>query len=303
MTQVQPFSFHRLPQYTHSQVNLQNQLVNSYWFLESKSRVMERIVAGLEELFKSPASLHFTHVESQNLEEFAHSLPQNILLGLVQLEPMGKKAALLFETHLVQLMVLKMLTREPVSQEQFIKLQFKPVTPLEEAVVEYILVVLLEVFSQAAATKNFNVLFSEILTDPGKLMGVFSNNDPYAVFSIKLSWLDRDFFLKLVLPLPAAQKLGLTERSEPFLHYRFKQFENLTVPFELTAAHVELKPSEIEQLAPGDIILFDESSISLDGPGVSGTGVFKPELSEGHGYEVSLNWQDHILKGTVVSAF
>ena len=79
----------------------------------------------------------------------------------------------------------------------------------------------------------------------------------------KLSWSGHDFYLKLFLPLPAAEKLGMMARQKAYVRERVQDLGGFSTQVHLEVGHVTLTPAELGTLELGDILFFDEWTIGL----------------------------------------
>lgn len=302
MSKLSPFPYETLPKYKLEEVQLKKKLLNAYYFFENRAQILKDLVTPLQEILNEPLQIEITHLESSDLENLVSSLPEKTLLGLVRLEPQGRKAVLLFETLLAKILVYKTLSGGKIDQEKISRLQLKPLTSLEEAVVQYILISIIEKLSTHISPKNFNIAYDDVVHDSKKLMGSFSHQDQFAVFSIQLHLLEKDFYLKFVLPIAMADDLGITEMDEKFVKERLKQFERFQVPIQLEVAQVTLEPSDLDQLSAGDIIMFDDVLVEQKGSQI--TGQAKMTLAQEdsrEGYLVELHSKGSTLQATVKS--
>jgi len=303
MPKISPFPYDKLQKYSLEGVQLKKKLLNAYYFFESHTEILDELVKPLEEILKTKLEIKITHLESSNLEEFVQSLPNKTLIGLVGLEPHGKKVVILFETLLAKLLVYKILSGGHVDLEKISQMQLKPLTSLEEAVVQYILISVIEQISTTITPKNFSLAYEDILTDSKKLLGSFSHQERFAIFSIKIHLYERDFFLKMALPITVAEDLGITQFNEDFAKERLKQFSKFMVNLQLEVAHVSLEPADIDQLHLGDIVMFDDTSVELDDNKITGHAMMKlADQETNEGYLVDLEVKGDFIHAKVKSS-
>lgn len=303
MTTVKPFPYDNLLKYTAEEASLLKRLFNAYYYLESKSDVIKGLLEPLQTILKTPVSIKITNVAMQRLKDIQASLSQNILFGLVNLEPRSHKAILFFETLLAKLMVYKVLSGKKDEEKKIMELQTKSLTVLEEAIVQYVIISIIENFTNKLQSKNFNIQYDGVFSDSAVLSRTFSKEEPFAVFSIQLQLLKRDFYIKLVLPFQLADDVGMTKTHEQILYNRLLQFGRFNIDFSVEVAHVTLEPSDIDQLSQGDIILFDESKIQMQNKHVKGMGELKVcDDEDGQGYLVDLDVKKDNIRAKIVSA-
>lgn len=261
---VSDFPFGILPQYRLDDLALSRKLNVLYALIEDGTDVFAAATAPLAKILKSEVVAELVHVEALSLDEVVVSLPERFLLSLVRMDPHTKRAFFVFDASLASFLSQSALSggRGVASTSDVAALN--PLTSLGEAVIEYVLVSALEKISSALGQKTFSLSFENIIRDPKKLFGLYSNNDRFAVFSIKLAVPGRDFYVKLALPLSLAQQLAEEERTDDFFRSRLAGFSDFRADFQLEAGHVELTPSDIQNMRPGDIILLDVALTELD---------------------------------------
>lgn len=303
MSSVLPFPYSSLPKVTQESVQLRKKLLNAYYFFESHQDILKELSEPLREILKTPVPLEVTCLESAALEHLVSGLPEKTLLVLFRLEPHAKKAALVFETLLAKILIHMVLSGDRLDQKRFRELQLKPLTFLEEAVVQYIFVSVLERLSSRLSPKTFSIVYDDVVRDPKRLMGSFSVQDPLGVFSFKLHLLEHDFYLKLVLPISTADHMRLTKLHKAFVKERLTQFGNFDVPLELEAAGVDLEPADLDGLDAGDIVMFDEASLWLKEGGLEGQARVRLVDHEGReGYLVDVETAGEAIRARIVSA-
>lgn len=298
MTDISPYPYQSLPQFTSQEVQLKHKLLNTYYFFQSQTDTLAFLLEPLKEILKTDVKVKVTHIESAQLNDVMNACSDRSLLGAVHLEPHGKKVVLVFETLLAKILVHKLLSGSDVTTDKVVQLQLKPLTVLEEAVVEYLLVAMLEKYK----AKDLSVAYECVLRDSNKLMGLLSNQDVFAVISIQLTLYKKDFFIKLVLPLHVADDLGLSSRDEYFIAKRMREFHHFKTTFQLEVGEVTLNQTEIGQLVEGDIVLFDE--VSLEATGHPFHGKAKMRLTDSTsdaGYMVAVESQKDSIQATIES--
>jgi flagellar motor switch protein FliM len=253
----------------------------------------------LKEVLKTDFQAKIIHVEAKDLASVELSCSEHSIMALIHVEPRGKKVLVIFDSLLAKILVHKILAGAEVETEHLLPLQMKPLTALEEAVVEYILVSAIEKIS----AQDFSLTFEDVIRDPQKLTGYFSHQENFAEVSLDLSIMNKDFFVKLVLPLSVADNLGLTIHDEYFQNQRLKQFEKFHVDFQLEMGKVTLTPSDLAALDNGDIVMLDEVSVDLSRELFHGRAHLKlcGELLN-RGYEVDLVTKGDVIQAKVIDA-
>ncbi|MBU0505483.1 MAG: hypothetical protein ABII18_06930 [bacterium] len=302
MTKVTPFPFDKLPQFTKEDIELKKRLLNAYYFVVNRPYILKLIAAPLEEIFGQDLDMKVTHVEKKSYEDVLSVFSDQTLLGVVRIEPHGKKAGVFFDTLLAKLLIQKVLTNKPADTTTATLLQLKPLTALEEAVVQYLLVSIIEKVGARFNDKNFNINYEDVIRNKDQVKGSFSQKDEFVLFSLKLTYLHRDFYVQFLLPLTLTEDMESVERYDHFINHRIKQFENFTINFQLEVARVTLEPEDVDVLSQGDIILFDEAFVEKNNNKITGQAELKMATEESQeGYLVSLETQDDVVKAKIES--
>lgn len=298
MPEVVPFPFKSLPHLTADEVQLRKKILNAYSFLESRQDLINQIFTPLKDTLKTSVQARVRHLKSVSFEEFQASLSGEVVMGSFLLEPMGQKALVLFEPSLAKVVVSKVLSGDAFNLDKLLGSEYRPVSVLEEGVVQYLLVSLVAHIQQHLKPQNFSVSYDNLYRDPKVLPSLFSAKETLVVFSIQLFFFDREFYLKFVLPLPQLEQMGLTELEELFVQKRLQQFGKFALDMQLEVAKVELEPSDIEGLNAGDILLFDESHVTYHDRNLQGHGVLRLSgAGMDEGYQADLE-----IQGDKVSA-
>lgn len=299
MTNISPFPYQELPQFSGQDVQLKHKILNTYYFFQNHADTMALLTDPLKEILKTDFQAKIVHVEAKDLASVGLSCSEHSIMAVIHVEPRGKKVLVIFDSLLAKILVHKILSGAEVETERLLPLQMKPLTALEEAVVEYILVSAIEKIT----AQDFSLTFEDVIRDPQKLTGYFSHQENFAEISLDLSIMNKDFFVKLVLPLSVADNLGVTIHDDYFQNQRLKQFEKFHVDFQLEIGNVTLTPPDLAALDTGDIVMLDEVSVDLSRELFHGRANLKlcGELLH-RGYEVDLVTKKDIIQAKIVDA-
>lgn len=263
MRQVEDFPFASLPSMTDEEVSLFCQASDLYTLMEDRTDVLLKLLESMKGILQADFKAELAHVEALALEDVMSALPERFLMSVMRMDPHTKRAFLVFDTALAQILVAAVLSGKSALDSAGLD-QLKPLSPLSEAVVEYVLVSALEKLPAVFGEMKFTPSFESLVRDPKKLLGLFAMSDRFAVFSIKLTVGGSAFFLKFALPLALAQTLGSRGDEEEFFRSRLQGFESFKTEFFLEIGRVALSQGEVANLEPGDIVLLDECHASLD---------------------------------------
>lgn len=299
MTNISPFPYEKLPHFSGQEVQLKHKILNTYYFFQNHVDAIGLLTGPLKEVLKTDFQAKIIHIEAKDLASVAQSCSEHSLMAVIHVEPRGKKVLVIFDSLLAKILVHRILSGAEVETERLLPLQMKPLTALEEAVVEYILVSAIEKIS----AQDFSLTFEDVIRDPQKLTGYFSHQENFAEVSLDLSIMNKDFFIKMVLPLSVADNLGLTIHDDYFQNQRLKQFEKFHVDFQLEIGKVTLTPADLSALDTGDIVMLDEVSVDLSQELFHGRAQLKlcGELLH-RGYEVDLATREDVIQAKIVDA-
>lgn len=264
MTQISLYPFDRLPRFAADALAIRGRLLSVYQFLSGQTDFFSACSQPFVELMGEGVTLSLDHLDSGPFEKLAAALPQRALAGVVRLEPRALRAFLVMDISLLHLVSAHVLSGGKASPEQLSAAELKPITPLEEAVVEYVLVSLLERISETLGRKNFDMHFETVATDMAALATVASSVPSFAVFAIRVRCGARDFFMKVFLPDAILHDFGLSHYDNVYALQRLPTFEGMGVDLTLVAGSVTLSYEDIAGLTPGDIILLDETAVTKD---------------------------------------
>lgn len=255
---IQSFPFQDCPQYTRFEVDCVQRLARLYAFTKEHQDALAIIAEPVQTLLKSEVTLHLSHIEVAEIEDVVAAVADDFLIATFGIEPTFKKALLIFDPVLARIMVTRVLTNADVSVKNTPELLTKPLTVLEESVVQYVLIHLLETVKKRLTTHHFNPRFDAVGHQAKDLLKSFKKQERLFLVSLRLHWSDQDFYLKLALPLNDALGVGLGVTHQEQKLRRLSDFENFAVDFFLEVGQVTLTPDDVEQLAIGDMIFFDE---------------------------------------------
>lgn len=290
MTTVTPFSWSSFKEYRAEDVLLRNKLAAVYQSTDGQADLLRSVFGkAFSDLAKTEVQIELSAVNSGTVGQLIKGVAAELLMGIVTLEPLGKKMAVTFEASLAKLLVQRILAGESFQPQNFFKSEIRPVTALEEAVIQYTLVTLLDRFVSSWQPKNFKPLLDGVFENTSKWATFFLAQDLLICFSIRLSLFDHDFFLKAYLPLEVSHDLIVPKTSQAKLVEGLNQMGRLSTPLQIEIAAVTLTAEELKKIEVGDILLFDETLATYHSGRVEGRGslVFT-ETQEQHGYAVEV---------------
>lgn len=291
MATVTPFPWASLKGLRSEDVVLRNKLVAVYQMTQGHTDFLQSVFGkAISDLARANVQIELSHVSSAPVGQMVKGVAAELLMGVVTLEPLGKKAVITFEPSLAKLLVQCILAGESFQTQNFFKSEVRPVTALEEAVIQYTLVAILDRFILASHPKNFKPLLDDVSENTAKFATIFLAQDMLACFSLRARLFDHDFFIKVYLSLETSHDLMATQALQSMMIKGVQQMGRLTTPLQLEIASVTLTPAELENLDIGDILLFDETQAVYHNGQVEGCGALVfTETQEQHGYTVDVH--------------
>lgn len=264
MARVLPFPFESLPQFTERDLTFKRRLLSVYDVVAGRKDFFDLIITPFQEILGGELHARIVAMEALSYQKLQADLQERFLIGVVRLHPQPKKALLVFDTLLAQVITAAVLSGAAVKPEAIPPLRLNPLTALQEAVVEYVIVALLEKVSAALGKKNFNLVFDDVLSDAKRLPAQFPAQEDLAVFTVRLQWLGREFFIKAALPFGVADEFGLSRYDAVLMRERCRAMAGMVAEIRLEIGQVTLEPDDLEGLSPGDIVLLDEALAFLE---------------------------------------
>jgi flagellar motor switch protein FliM len=269
---VSPFPYEDLPQLSALEVHLRKKLLQIYETAASPSAVLPLIAGCFQDILGGEVRLKLIGTEARKVEAAMSDLGGDFVAAVVRLDPLPHKAIVGFDPLLAQFLVAAILSGKPPEAQMATELKLKPLTVLQEAVVEYIIIDLIERITSKLGKKSFAPVYEDVVRESEKVANVWSAQDALAFLPIKLSWNTHDFYLKCFLPVVAADKMGFTRSDASFERERYRDLGAFPAEVILEVGRVALTPAEWETVETGDIIFLDELSVGMHGGRLTGQG-------------------------------
>lgn len=295
--EVLPFPFDKLPQVDLSRQQVLDRLTSLYAFAASQEALLDDLAKILGEMLQVPAEVVLAGVDALTAEELHKGLPADFLMLLLRVEPQAKKGFLLFDLALAQWLVEAALGGAEAAGTPLALTQIKPITPLAEAVVSYVTVVLMESLASQLQERNLGLCVDRILREPQEFANQAANRERFAVFVVTVSCGGHDFHLKLGLPLTLSENFFQAGVSDELYGERLKNFTDFKIHFDVEVGNVSLSQSEFLALNEGDIVLLDEVDMSRASGRWQGSGVLQPSGgNENGGYKIHFETQPEAIQ-------
>lgn len=307
-TNVKKFPFADLPKLSSEKLLLQQKLQGVFATMQNHQDWFQTISQAITEISGATTQVGLLSLEQFSFEEVMQEVPERNLIGVVRLEPQGKRAFLLFDNLLAQSLVNSVLTSGRAATPVEILDELRPITPLSEAVLQYIMVLTLEKLTEQHKLKC-SCVFEDVVRDAKRLTALAAHSEKYALISLSLSFAGREFYIKVALPLYTLQNTSWEWQEQARLQAQ-QRFSGFMADFHLVAGSVMLDAAELAELSVGDIIFLDEchlqgdALLAMTSKNWRGTLEFRPSaLGESSwGYRVELQSAQNGLRTVVKEA-
>lgn len=289
MTEILPFPFDKLENLTRDELAVQGKVRALYEMSADSPDLLNRLMEPISSLLRVDLKTELVKVQVLTSEEMIQSFGQSLVLTHFSVEPVGKSALLAFDPVLAKVLSIRILSDTDVTEDDVLAFDFKPITALEEGVVQYATVLLLERVREILGTSRLKFNFDSLHRDATILKNLLTTAQQNIVFTVRLTLLRRDYYVRLILPMAICDHLGWTKSNDRSESERLKQMGRFDCEILLNVAQVQLEPKQLEELADGDILLFDHATVDLqDGRLIGRARLNLTETESDQGYWASL---------------
>lgn len=203
-------------------------------------------------------------------------IPGHTLMAVVGLEPTGEKILLEVDLSFAYKVIDRLLGGHGIAVDIH-----RPLTEIEQGVFSYLLLKVLALFrTEMTHGEQVALRLEDLRNDLKSCADIVRYDDFWLVGAWKMNF-DLDVgYLRLLVPTSLARRVvplrpppesALAERVRQRVRKRMNRLAGLVVDCAIEVGHIELTPTDIKALDPGDIILLDECLVQrLDARGVQG---------------------------------
>ena len=203
-------------------------------------------------------------------------IPGHTLMVVVGLEPTGDKVLLEIDLAFAYRVIDRLLGGHGIAVDIH-----RPLTEIEQGVFSYLLLKVLALFrAEMAHGEQVALRIEDLRNDLKSCADIVRYDDFWLVAAWKMNF-DLDVgYLRVLLPTSLARRVvpqrppagsALAERVRARIRRRMDRLTGIVVDCPVEVGHIELTPSDIQALDPGDLILLDECRVQqLDARGVRG---------------------------------
>lgn len=210
--------------------------------------------------------------ETMSFGDFVGSLPSCPVIVVLGLTPIERKAIIQIDHQIANVVINKLLSDSAAMSE------LKPLTETEQGVLQYLIMqVLSQVYAAGGAAPRVHFRFEKFLFDPAEIRQITGQRENICALTLDVNILDQKGFVKIVFPDPFLEEMvqlsagaGSSKKEREYFAKQLKSWGFLETSAWAEAGNCLLSPVDIKGLEAGDVILFDETGLAMDGKKITG---------------------------------
>jgi len=282
---VKPFKLDNLKKVSKHEVNLLRALYEYLPATDARDKFHVAVRKSLMKHLGQDIRYYLSSVERKRFNEFKAYLPENPLLLVLGLTPIDKKIIIQCDYNIANIIINKLLGGD-VSELP----DPKPLTETEQGVVQYLIMqVLSQVYDVTGKEPRVHFRFEKFVLNPDELKGFAKEREDVYILNMDVNVMEQSGFIRLVFADPFLDELlqktpsaGNTLKERKYFGNQLNKWSFVKTSLWAEAGNSLLSPVEIKDLEPGDVILFDETALSIKGKKTTG----KASLHFGSGERV-----------------
>ena len=252
-------------------------------------------------------SLRLEAARCEPFSEYISKLPGTAVMAVIGLAPVAGKALLELDAPLAMAAVERMLGGRAETMPEP-----RPLSETEQGVLEYLLLqVLAHIHRSCGGDARVHFRFERFAFDPRAVQGWADDGSNVAVLTFRIGLGARGGFVRLALPDPFIEETMLEveapgEEREGERAARvaaMRRLAHVSTQLKAEAGRMTLMPEELAQLEEGDVILFDEGRVHIDGGHPAGTAILRVGDGLHGGIEADVEADGERLHCTVRGVF
>lgn len=271
---IRPYRF-TLPKVSGQEAQLLKALGEFLPLHVVREQIVTNIQQSLTKHVNADVALSFEGVAIREIDALSNELPQPCVVAVIGLPPHQGKILLQIDTHLAGLLIHRLLGSEADAH-----VELHPLTETEQGVLQYLLMqVLAEVHAACGTAERAHFRFERFCIRGEDVAAQASSRDACGVLTWSVRWGDAVGFVRVIFPRPFVNAAMLKPLPMPkdchaaesaYLLERLQRFGWIRTTLWVEGGVAELNAEEMAGLEMGDVILFDQSALSLQGKQVAG---------------------------------
>lgn len=303
MAQLKPYPFEQLKKYTEKDALLISRFARFFPACNLASPAVSKLGEALKKYLGPTLEIKYESIFETSYSQFIAGLPDRFVCGVVSLTPMARKAIIEFDPELTFVLIDKLLG----GSGEMPKVAH-PITPLEEGVIQFLLVKILNLVSDLFPDSHRQFRLDQIISKSSSLALIDEERSPVVLLTMRVKIEKADAYLRICLPLSLLSEMmsldeAGSEEGAYFFDARLKNFEHLRTVLWAEAGRVSLSSGDVGALERGDIVVFDESYPSLDRKTLSGSLKLRVGEGEHAGIDGLIEKDGEVMKVKVERIF
>ncbi len=287
---ITPYNFEGIKKLTRRDLEIEEALW-SYLPAARENLIKKALEAFLSKQFNTSCAISLEKIEEGHFSSFVKTLPELCFLAQLGVQPLTHKAFAWVDNVLS----FSLIDRVLGGPGDFPK-EMRGLTPIEEGVLQYLLLKTLHEIFQACQDLNpIHFRLESIFKTNKEIQSSMSEDNPMVLLHVRVKVGETMGFILLALPHPLIEETFLTrsplDQAELENSYPSKIFEPLhhvKTSLWVDVGSVSLTMAEKNQLEKGDVILFDQSHCQMIDGHLSGNAIVRIGEGKGGGFLAQL---------------
>ncbi|MBI4124357.1 MAG: hypothetical protein HY466_00305 [Deltaproteobacteria bacterium] len=259
MAMIKPFRFH-LTKVSPKQLQLTEGLLRFLPQAGLKEDIQIAIRKALHQYLPDIA-YYLERIEEASFQDLFHSLPQACCVGVLGLKPFNQKGFIEIDPVLSHLLIEKLLGGEEEGVNEL-----RPLTETEQGVVEFLFLKLLAQIHKASGEKaKLHFRLEDMALEASQIRKFAKEEEKLACLKFHVSFLKRSGFVHLYLPHPWVLEGFLKDRELKEDFSDWPQYGDVACEVWGSLGTAEVGLADLETLAGGDVVLFDQTGVRKTG--------------------------------------
>lgn len=253
-----------------------------------RAQIVDAIRATLAKPLDQPVELQLERVETARGGEWIAQLPPRCVVAVLSQSPHASRCLMLIDPLLAGALVNRLLGGDATAA-----LELHPPTETEQGVLQYVLMQALSALhATCGAAERVHFRFERFCLRPEEVAPVLEPQEPCAVLSWRVTVADTVGICRIVIPrvfadaalrTPVGPSTEIRAAERDYVMQRFRSFDWLRTTLWIEGGWSELSAEEMAGLERGDVVLLDQSTLSLSGKHVTGAVTLHVGADRGRG--------------------
>lgn len=272
---IKPFKLTNIKKISRQEVELVRSLYEYLPATDVRDKLNVTIRKMLMKHLDQDIRYYLAAIDRQKCNEFISKLPECPLLVVLGLAPIQKKIIIHIDHQLANLAINKLLG----GAAENVLSDYKPLTETEQGVLQYLLMqILSQIYTLAGSEPRVHFRFEKFIFEPSEVQKYIGGKEDVYTMTMCVNLLDQSGFVRLIFsdsfineaPVMSAGAANKKKEME-YLAGQISKWGFVKTSVWATAGNSQLSSSDINDLEEGDVVLFDECNLSLDGKKIEGS--------------------------------